>query len=154
MESTGTGLSLQLLALAAYVDTEVHAALERDGFGDLRTSHGYVFQHLLVAPQTISALAQRLGMTKQGASKAVIELEGLGYVRRTRGSDGRVRLVEMTERGRAGVEAARRARDALDRRLMAMMGDRANPFRITLDLLAADSGAVETMLARRLRPPT
>jgi DNA-binding MarR family transcriptional regulator len=50
------------------------------GFADLRPAHGFVFQHLVRGPIAISELARLLGMTAQGASKLVIELEGLGYV--------------------------------------------------------------------------
>ncbi|MEU3275652.1 helix-turn-helix domain-containing protein [Streptomyces antibioticus] len=53
----------------------VQGQLAEQGFGDLRFSHGYVFQHLIDEEPTVGELAAHLAMTQQGASKAVAELE-------------------------------------------------------------------------------
>ncbi|WUD77670.1 MarR family transcriptional regulator [Streptomyces sp. NBC_00510] len=79
------------LALFVGFAAAVQDRLAADGFGDLRCSHGYLFRHLVGAEPTVGALAERLGMTQQGASKAAAELERLGYAERspprvTRGS--------------------------------------------------------------------
>src|SRR6516225_9065715 len=101
-----TDVQLLLTAAAAGASDAVVRHLEAAGFGDLRPSHGYVFQHLLLEPMPISELARRLGMTAQGASKVVIELEELGYLRRQPAdNDRRTHLVELTQRGRDLVDA-------------------------------------------------
>jgi DNA-binding MarR family transcriptional regulator len=69
-----------------------------------------VFQHLVPGPVPVSALAGALGVSQQAASKSVIELERMGYVRRQGTADRRVRVVELTDRGEAAVREARRLR--------------------------------------------
>ncbi|MET9484963.1 MarR family transcriptional regulator [Streptomyces sp. NPDC006638] len=60
---------------------------------------------------TIASLAQRRGVRHQSASRTVLELGDLGYVRRRPDpADGRAVLVALTEAGREAVEADRRAR--------------------------------------------
>src|SRR5688572_24200351 len=91
-------VALVVLALAAEVTRRSEAHLSARGMGDLRASHGYVFQHLVTGAKSVSQLATALGMTPQGASKAVIALEDLGYVRRQPDpADARARLVDLTE---------------------------------------------------------
>src|SRR4051794_24220811 len=72
---------------------EVRRRMEAGGFAGLRTSHGYLVQRLIAGEQPIAAIAQSLGITQQAVSKAVVELERLGYVRRRAApQDARVRL--------------------------------------------------------------
>jgi len=95
----------------------------RDGHTGLRPSHGYLIQRLVEDEPTISGLAASLGITQQGASKQVRELEELGYVeRRQLPADGRVRGVRLTDRGREVLEAGRRARAELEAELVAQVG--------------------------------
>src|SRR3712207_2346212 len=88
---------------------EVQRRIAADGMGDLRFADGFVFQHLVPGPLPIGALAERMGVTQQGASKAVADLERRGYVERAADErDARVRTVRLTERGHAAIEAGRR----------------------------------------------
>jgi DNA-binding MarR family transcriptional regulator len=97
-----TGLALQ---------EEVLAALHQRGHPWLRFAHGFVFQHLIEGDRTVGELAERLEVSQQAASKAVAELEGLGYVERTADpGDRRVRRVGLSERGREAVAIAREER--------------------------------------------
>jgi hypothetical protein len=74
-----------LLALAyQQFVTELHEDLAQRGFDDVRKSDGYVFRALDAEPLTTSALAERLGISKQGAGQ----------------------LVELSDRGRAALAAA------------------------------------------------
>ena len=58
-------------------------------------------------------------MKRIAGSKAVRELEALGYVERwSDPADGRVRRVALTEKGRAVLEAGRAAGAALNRELV------------------------------------
>ncbi|WP_200841764.1 MarR family winged helix-turn-helix transcriptional regulator [Actinomadura sp. K4S16] len=118
---------LDLGSLALFVGLtaaeEVRRDIEREGFTGLRFSHGYVFQHLVDAEPTIGELATRLEMTQQGASKAVAELERLGYVERVPDpADARIRRARLNARGRAAVEAARRGRAAQQERMARRCG--------------------------------
>ena len=111
--------SLTMLTGGA-VERYVLARLRAEGDPQTRTSHGYVFQHLIQDQPTIGELAVRLKMTQQGASKAVAELEGLGYVERVaQVGDGRVRRTTLTPRGRAVIDQARQIRAELE---LAMTG--------------------------------
>ncbi|PIM70061.1 transcriptional regulator [Streptomyces sp. JV178] len=148
---TGTLALFVGLAAASTVQDEL-AAL---GFPDLRMSHGYVFQHLLHDRPTIGDLAEKLDMTQQGASKAVAELERLGYAERLPDPhDARVRRVTLTPRGHEAVAAARRARAALEERLRQRFGAPALDAARTLlaDLLDTLGGAV-AVRRREVRPP-
>ena len=98
------------LALNERVTERLHAA----GFADVRFSHGFVFQHLVPGPLPVGALARRMGVSQQAASKAAGELERLGYVVRVADTDdARVRQLALSERGRAAVAAGRAARAAV-----------------------------------------
>jgi DNA-binding MarR family transcriptional regulator len=112
------------------------ADLAEQGYAGVRVSHGYVFQRLVDAEPTISELAESLGMTQQGASKQVRELEDLGFVeRRPVPGDGRARSVRLTGRGRGVVEAGRRARAALEAEVVDRVGVR--DVRAAREVLAA-----------------
>ena len=147
-------LVLLFTALHAACDAEVVRRIAEDGFGDLRPTHGYVFQHLVPGPVAISELARRLGMTAQGASKLVIELEGYGYVaRQTDPADRRSHTVTLLERGWAAIEAGRAARAAVTAQLREVLGDpAADALVASLQQLAEQTGGLRTLLARRLRP--
>jgi DNA-binding MarR family transcriptional regulator len=98
-----------LLALAyQQFVTELHEDLGERGFDDLARSDGYVFRALDAESLTTSALAERLGVSKQGAGQLVVDLVRRGYVAsRPDPSDGRARLLELTSRGRQALAAAR-----------------------------------------------
>jgi len=98
-----------LLALAyQQFVTELHDDLAEHGFDDLSRSDGYVFRALDAEPMTTSALADRLGVSKQGAGQLVVDLTRRGYLdSRPDPSDGRARLLELSARGRAALRAAR-----------------------------------------------
>jgi hypothetical protein len=50
------------------------------GFSGVRESHGYVIQHLIESPRTITELSRRLEVAQQAASKMGAELIHLGLV--------------------------------------------------------------------------
>jgi DNA-binding MarR family transcriptional regulator len=95
------------------------------GHPGVKPSHGYVIQRLVEEEPTIGALAESLGMTQQGASKQVNDLERLGYVERVGDeSDLRVRYVRLTASGRSVLEAGRQARADLEREVVTRVGQR------------------------------
>jgi len=111
---------LGILLALAYQEfvTELRQDLAERGFDDLARSSGYVFRALDAEPLTTSALADRLGVSKQGAGQLVDEMTRRGYVSsRPDPSDGRARLLELSERGRAALAAARAFHRSYEQRL-------------------------------------
>ena len=79
---------------------EIDAALAAAGFGDIGPAHANVFPFVPPEGISISALADLARVRKQTMAQAVDQLEALGYVeRRPNPSDGRSRLLFLTERG-------------------------------------------------------
>jgi len=88
--------------------SRLHEDLAGHGYDDLARSDGYVFRALAVEPLTTSALASRLGVTKQGAAQIVDDMTRRGYLTsRPHPHDARARLQELSERGRGELTAAR-----------------------------------------------
>jgi DNA-binding MarR family transcriptional regulator len=103
----------------------------------------------------IGALAARLGVSQQAASKSIADLERRGYVRRTSDpADARARLAALTARGEAAITAARHHRAALDAELAQRLGPRRVEAarRLLVDVIE-DLGAATAVRARRVRPP-
>jgi DNA-binding MarR family transcriptional regulator len=101
---------LGILVLLAYQGfmRRLHADLTAKGFDDLGGSDGVVMRVISSAPRTISELATLLGITPQGAAQIVDGMERRGYVvRRPDPRDRRARLVELSDRGRESIGAAR-----------------------------------------------
>ncbi|MFF0342455.1 MarR family winged helix-turn-helix transcriptional regulator [Kribbella sp. NPDC004875] len=96
------------------------------GYEDQGRSDGFVFRTLAAGPTTISGLAERLEITKQGAGQIVDDMERRGYVeRRPDPADARARLLHLTDRGRAALSAARKFHQSYERRLRKRLGDAA-----------------------------
>lgn len=117
-----TELDLGALALLVgqAINAEVQEGLATKGFGDVRNSHASLIQHLVGGGRTVGDLAQRLGVSQQAASKSVAELGALGYVSRSgaaEGGDRRVTRVELTARGKSVVQASRKIRQAITKKL-------------------------------------
>jgi DNA-binding MarR family transcriptional regulator len=148
-------LSLASLFAGWAMADEIQRRIAADGFDDVRFADGLVFQHLVGGPVAVSALAGRLGVTQQAVSKSVADLERRGYVERRRDpADARARLVALTARGEAAIEAGRVHRAAL----AAELADRLGPRRVEgarkllLDVVG-DLGADTAVRGRRVRPP-
>ncbi|MDS0140489.1 MULTISPECIES: MarR family transcriptional regulator [unclassified Amycolatopsis] len=154
---TAEGLDLSLTALfAGWATTdEVQRRLATRGFGDLRFNDGVVIQHVLAAPLSITALAERMGVTQQAASKAVADLERRGLLRRDPDpADARTKLLHLTEHALAAVEATRVLRRELQEEIEAAYG--AKQVEEAQKLLAAVIGRYgggDAIRARRVRPP-
>ena len=148
-------LSLASLFAGWALADELQATLAADGFEDSRFADGVVFQHLVGGPLTISALAERLGVTQQAASKSVADLEKRGYVAREADpGDARARQVVLAERGQAVIEAARKHRAAVERRLHKALGaDRVEAARLVLVEVIDHLGASPSLRTRTVRPP-
>jgi len=131
------------------------ARLAREGYPGVRPSHGYVIQRLVDGEPTITALAEQLQITQQGASKQVHELERLGLVeRRVVAGDARSRAVRLTERGRGALESGRRARVQLETELVERVGpDDVATARAVLATCLELVGLGDQVRGRRVAPP-
>jgi DNA-binding MarR family transcriptional regulator len=81
--------------------------LRTGGFEDTTAAHHPLFENIDPGGTRLTVLAARAGMTHQSMGELVGGLERRGYVeRRSDPSDGRVRLVVLTEKGRDAVRLA------------------------------------------------
>ena len=115
-----TQVDFGILLGLAYQDfvVELRAAIAADGFSDTGRSDGAVFRTLAARAMTVSDLATRLSITKQGAAQIIDDMERRGYVeRRPDPTDGRARLLYLSARGAAALASARRFHQRFERRL-------------------------------------
>jgi DNA-binding MarR family transcriptional regulator len=143
----------QLAGHALALETQSRIAAT-GGHEALPARYGFVFQHLIPGALPISALAERLGVTQQAASKTVAEMEAAGYLTREADpADGRVRRVALSAQGRKAVDDARTARRALADAVTARLGTRttATLHRALLEILEL-SGQAEAVAQRRVPP--
>jgi DNA-binding MarR family transcriptional regulator len=149
--------ALDVLQLAQFAgmaaNRAVRARLEAKGFEGLRDSHGFIVQHLLREPQSISALAALIGITQQAVSKSVAELARNGYVQDVPSDDARVRRLRLSPRGRAAVQAARACRRELDADLAEAAGPAAYAQAKQVLLAALERlNALDPIRQRKVRP--
>lgn len=125
MEATDLDLPTLASLAGGGVTRVVLDRIEAAGFAGVKPSHGYVIQRLVDDEPTITALADSLGMTQQGASKQVRDLESLGYVERVAvPGDQRARRARLTPLGHRMLESARRARADLEDEILEQVGAR------------------------------
>lgn len=157
MDPTAESLDLSLTALFAgwAMTDEVQRRLATRGFSDLRFNDGVVIQHVLAAPLSITALAERMGVTQQAASKAVADLERRGLLRREPDpADARTKLLHLTAHAVAAVEATRVLRRELQEEIEAEYGmERVEEAQRLLAAVIGRYGGGDAIRARRVRPP-
>jgi DNA-binding MarR family transcriptional regulator len=131
---------LVLLAYQGFV-RQLHADMARHGHDDLGRSDGLVFRMLSSGARTVSDLAVRLEITKQGAAQIIDDMERRGYVvRRPDPTDARARLVELSERGRSALDVARDFHRTYEQRLVREHGgERVDAFRAVLGSMAGEA---------------
>lgn len=120
----------------------------------LRHGHGYLIQRLLIGPATATEIADELGVTQQGVSKAVNELIRLGHLETlTDATDGRRRPLRLTRQGRRAIATARAARAEINDRFLDALGE--DRFSATRDALLTALEALDLggPTRRRAVPP-
>jgi DNA-binding MarR family transcriptional regulator len=95
------GLDARLRNLLEAMDADVGLALADLGIRDYRTRYSAVIRFVdQRGPSTISALADRMGVTHSAASQTVADMERRGLVELRAGTDARQRLVRLTPKSR------------------------------------------------------
>jgi DNA-binding MarR family transcriptional regulator len=143
-------VDLGILLGVAYQEfvRELHAAHAAAGFGDLGRSDGFVFRSLAAGPMTVSELAVRLEITKQGAAQIIDDMERRCYVERQPDpGDRRARLVRLAPRGEQALANARRFHRDYERRLARRHGSEAvGTLRAMLGAIAGAEQGVDPRL--------
>lgn len=100
------------------------AEMSAAGFADTSFPDGRILRICLRSGQaTISQIGRELGITRQGAGKAVASLRDRGYVRLTdSAADGREKNVTLTERATGFLDAHRQASRRIELQLRAAVG--------------------------------
>lgn len=87
---------------------QVHAIFDAEDWGGLRQSHFRVMASVPDGGISITDLAERVGMTKQGCGQFVTQLEGSGHLTvEVDPADRRVRVVRRTPLGHDVLDAVR-----------------------------------------------
>ena len=132
---------LHLQMLIGLLFNRIHAGLGStadEGWGGLRKSHLRVLQGVPGEGTSVTELAERVGLTKQGCGQLVTQLVDLGQLtEEDHPSDGRVRLVRRSPAGERTLRDFREAIDTLEGELARTVGVRRyREFRAVLEELA------------------
>jgi DNA-binding MarR family transcriptional regulator len=114
---------LFLQAHRAY-GTHAVESLRARGYTDLGAAHAAILPHIDVQGTRISVIAERSGMTKQGAGQVVDDLARQGLVERIPDpTDGRATLVVFTESGWNYLRAAADLKQEIESEYAALLGE-------------------------------
>jgi DNA-binding MarR family transcriptional regulator len=90
-----------LLRASRLVNRGVVDGLQARGYADLRSTHTTLLSNIDLAGSTVTAAAERAGVTKQAMGRLATELENAGYIRvQSDADDGRVRVLKLTRTGK------------------------------------------------------
>jgi len=90
-----------------------------------KPSHSAVFAQIKPEGSRLTELARGANVTPQAMGELVDELEQLGYVvRRPDPTDRRAKLVVLTDRGQACIEAGRTTIEGIEERIAETLGER------------------------------
>jgi DNA-binding MarR family transcriptional regulator len=150
-----TDFAVLVVAATHYVARRLDAAVAAAGIEGMRTPYGFVIRALHDSPLTLTALAERLRVTKQAAIKVVDEMETRGFLtRHPDPDDRRVKLLRLTDKGRTVRRAALSASHGIERELRRELGDPdVDALRTALESLLERHAALEDARAGRSRAP-
>jgi DNA-binding MarR family transcriptional regulator len=120
----GTDFAVLTVGASRPIVDRLNAAVRDAGIPGMRAPYGFVIRALHESPLTLTALAERLRVTKQAAIKVVDEMEARGFVeRRPVEGDRRAKALALTERGAAVRRAALAESERMEAELRAELGD-------------------------------
>lgn len=98
--------------------------LNEAGFTELRLPHMAVMQYPGPDGVRPGVLAERASISKQAMNQLLGSLEEMGYLSRgVEGSEGRARIVRLTDRGRAVAVQIRKTAQEIEREWSAELGE-------------------------------
>jgi DNA-binding MarR family transcriptional regulator len=96
-----------LVRLLREFRSDLAAPLAGSGFDDVRDPHMQIFGNVRMGGIRLTELAERAQLSLAATSELVNDLADLGYLtRRPDPTDGRAKLIDLTERGRDLMTAA------------------------------------------------
>lgn len=114
-----------LAARYEWMEGEIYARAESNGYGHIPPAMARMFGHLGQHPVSLSCLARRLGVSRQAVHKMVNEARQLGLLTLIDSDeDRRTKLVTYTPDGWAMVASAERELEAIEDGIRAQLGDR------------------------------
>jgi len=118
---------------------ELFRRLAAVGYSDLRAGHGCVFGTIDPDGSRLTDLADRARMTKQSVGEAATDLERRGYVERLPdATDGRVKIIRLTDSGREAQRVGFALIDEMERDWAERYGeDKIAALREALEAIAA-----------------
>jgi DNA-binding MarR family transcriptional regulator len=90
----------QLLRASRIVNRHVVEGLNARGYDNLRSTHTTLLSNIDLTGSSVTAAAERAGISKQAMGRLASELEDAGYIRvRSDPEDARVRFLQLTKSG-------------------------------------------------------
>ena len=119
---------------------ELARRLAQTPYNDIRATHGCVFGTIEPEGSRLTDLAERAHMTKQTVGEVATELERRGYLERAPDpSDGRAKIIRLTERGREAQALGREIIDEIEQEWAERFGaERVAALRDALEAIAAE----------------
>lgn len=132
-----------LVQLTRLFQTDLFDRLVAAGLTDARVPHTHVTAHIRAEGSRLTELAAQARMTLPAMSELVDDLQRLGIVeRRPDPSDGRAKLICLTEAGWEAMATARRVIGEIEADYARRVGaERFEQAATTLDALLADLGS-------------
>ena len=115
-------------------------------YSDIRVTHGCVFGNIDPEGTRLTELAARARMTKQSVGEVTSDLEQRGYVERVPDpSDGRAKIIRLTERGRAAQALGVGLIDEIEQEWVERFGaERVAALREALEAITGERSAIVT----------
>jgi DNA-binding MarR family transcriptional regulator len=115
-------------------------------YSDIRVAHGCVFGNIDPEGTRLTELAARARMTKQSVGEVTSDLEQRGYVERVPDpSDGRAKIIRLTERGRAAQALGLGLIDEIEQEWAERFGaERVTALREALEAITGERSAIVT----------
>jgi DNA-binding MarR family transcriptional regulator len=138
-------IRLLSVAMDQFAD-ELYQRIAETPFDDIRPGHGCVFGNIDPDGSRLTDLAERAMMTKQSVGEVTTDLEHRGYVERVPDpSDGRAKVIRLTDRGRAAQQVGLELIGALERDWAERFGEeRVAALREALEVITADRVGIVT----------
>jgi DNA-binding MarR family transcriptional regulator len=145
--------AIVLAGAARVIADRLGEAVQEAGIDDMRTPFGYVIRALEERDRTLTDLASLLDVSTPAAIKVVDEMESRGFlVREPHPDDRRLKLLRLTDRGRAVRRAALAASRRMEEELRAEVGDEdVDALRRALLAFLNRHGTLEDAVAGRSR---